>query len=201
MAYLGSSCQSLDIKILLSCWSRSIVHRCSKNGETLQFYPLWLCCVTTVWHTLPMVRFPCMCILQLKWMLLNQCRRNNSFTKARCVLDTLQKHLGYFIVIGCLSCISVTNECYQNGFIETLLSCLQSLVSFLRRPIWAHSYYKPCWSKKHSPEMLICTLSERRYYLTKEGSISTTFCLNCKYSSNFTCYAHKGMQLRGPKYG
>ena len=40
-----------------------------------------------------------------------------------------QKHLGYFnYILGCLSCISVTKECYQIGFLE---SSLRSFFSFI----------------------------------------------------------------------
>ena len=38
------------------------------------------------------------------------------------VLYILQKHLGYFNhILGCPSCISVTKECYQIGFLESSL--------------------------------------------------------------------------------
>ena len=38
------------------------------------------------------------------------------------IKGTLQKHLGYFnYILGCPSCISVTKECYQIGFIESSL--------------------------------------------------------------------------------
>ena len=43
---------------------------------------------------------------------------NNKKTKKK----TKKKHLGYFNhILGCLSCISVTKECYQIVFIECSL--------------------------------------------------------------------------------
>ena len=38
------------------------------------------------------------------------------------IIFTLEQHLGYFNhILGCLSCISVTKEYYQIGFLESLL--------------------------------------------------------------------------------
>ena len=60
-------------------------------------------------------------------------------------VSTLQKHLGYFNhILGCLSCISVTKECYQIGYLEgSLRSFFISYISssLFRRPIWQHSWH------------------------------------------------------------
>ena len=40
--------------------------------------------------------------------------------------------------LGCLSCISVTKECYQMSFLE---GSLRSVFISCRRPIWLHSWH------------------------------------------------------------
>ena len=127
---------------------------------------------------------------------------------------TLQKFLGYFNHIFRLSQL---HQCDQ-GLLpnETSLKCFFFSYSALfseRTPIWLHSwhfYHKPCnqrtqgrcaRSKKQqiSPEILIYTFSGKLYYryiLTKEGSISTKLCSNCKHSLKIHVTHTKGMQLR-----
>ena len=48
------------------------------------------------------------------------------------------KHLGYFNhILGCLSCINVTKECYQIGFLESSLrSSFSSITAY-----WLHSWH------------------------------------------------------------
>ena len=106
---------------------------------------------------------------------------------------------------GCLSCISVTKECCQIGFLEiSLKSFFSSYISqylLFRRPIWLHCLHffhnhathqelskgRCVRAKKQqtSPEMLIYRLLEGDTNL--EGSFSTTLCSNCKHSLNFMC--------------
>ena len=50
-----------------------------------------------------------------------------------------------------------------------------------------------------SPEILIYRLSEMRYWLTKEGSSSTTFFST--FLELYVSHTQKGVQLRWPKYG
>ena len=49
------------------------------------------------------------------------------------------------LFLGCLSCISVTKECYRIGYLESSLrSFFISYISsslFFRRPIWLHSWH------------------------------------------------------------
>ena len=107
-------------------------------------------------------------------------------------------------LLGCLSCISVTKECYQIGFIETSLKSTSSVTLDNLFSICLHSghfYHKPCNQgtqgrcvQHTSPDL--CAFWKK----THEGSISTTLCSNCKHFLNFTCHAHKRIATEVVKY-
>ena len=80
--------------------------------------------------------------------------------------------------------------------------------------VWLHTWYfhrnhatrhsskdRSVGSKEHQLHQKCYKPSERDTNVTKEESFWTMLCSNCKHSLNFTCHAHKRMQLRWPKYG
>ena len=75
-----------------------------------------------------------------------------------------QKHFNH--ILGCLSCISVTKECYQIGFLESSLSLFQSpsiSQPHLSEDLFLHSwhYYHNHATKQLSMQGQLCRIKER----------------------------------------
>ena len=76
-----------------------------------QFHLKWWRPIPSIHHQRNIVRklwvFP-LNMVSIEWVTIFRC---DAFKKVSTI--TMQKHLGYILGLGCLSCISVTKECYQ----------------------------------------------------------------------------------------
>ena len=96
---------------------------------------------------------------QVEGMELQPCQSNNDG-------QYTVKHLGYFNhILGCPSCISVTKECYQIGFLKVHWGASSlvplAIVSCFGRPIWLHSWhFSPKTMQPRNSPGVVCNITE-----------------------------------------